>query len=41
MTHMDTEIVCKTLVDEANKNGGPDNITAVVIKPFHEEVKVC
>lgn len=41
MTHMDTEIVCKTLVDEANKNGGPDNITVVVIKPFHEEVKVC
>lgn len=41
MTHTDTEITCKTLVEEANKSGGPDNITAVVIKPFHEEVKVC
>ena len=41
MTHVDTEATCKTLIEEANKNGGSDNITAVVIKPFHEEVKVC
>ena len=41
MTHVDTETTCKTLIEEANKNGGSDNITAVVIKPFHEEVKVC
>ena len=41
MTHVDTEATCKTLIEEANKNGGSENITAVVIKPFHEEVKVC
>ena len=41
MTHVDTDATCKTLIEEANKNGGSDNITAVVIKPFHEEVKVC
>jgi protein phosphatase len=41
MTHVDAETTCKTLIEEANNNGGQDNITAVVIKPFHEEVKVC
>ncbi len=41
MTHVDVETTCKTLIEEANNNGGQDNITAVVIKPFHEEVKVC
>ncbi len=41
MTYVDTEAACKTLVEEANKNGGSDNITAIVIKPFCEEVKIC
>lgn len=41
MSHMDTESTCKELVDEANKNGGSDNITALVIKPYSDEVKVC
>lgn len=41
LSHMDTESTCKALVAEANKNGGPDNITALVIKPYSEEVKVC
>lgn len=41
MSHVDTEATCMSLVEEANKNGGADNITAVVIKPYVEEVKVC
>lgn len=41
MSHVDTEVICKNLVDEANTNGGADNITAVVIKPYNDEVKVC
>ena len=36
-----TETICKALVDEANKNGGQDNITAVVLKPYSDEVKEC
>ncbi len=40
MSHMDTESTCKELVDEANKNGGTDNVTAMVIKPY-DEVKTC
>lgn len=30
-----------TLIKTANANGGKDNITAVVINPFSDEVKVC
>ncbi len=41
MSHTDTESICKELVDEANKNGGSDNITALVIRPYSDEVKVC
>lgn len=41
MAQNDTEVIGRKLIEEANKNGGTDNITAVVIKPFHEEVKVC
>ena len=35
------DIIAAALVDKAFENGGTDNITAVVMKPFHEEVKVC
>lgn len=35
------EEIGKALVDEANKNGGQDNITAVVVKPYSDEVKRC
>lgn len=41
MSYMDIESICKELVEEANRNGGADNITAVVIKPYGDEVKVC
>ena len=34
-----TEDIARKLVDEANKNGGQDNITAVVLKPYYDEVK--
>lgn len=41
LSHEDTESVCRELVDEANQNGGTDNITVLVIKPYYEEVKEC
>lgn len=41
MSHMDTESTCKELIEEANRNGGADNITVIVIKPYGDEVKVC
>ena len=31
----------KILIDEAKKNGGYDNITAIVIEPQIEEVNEC
>ena len=37
----DTEEIAKALVNEANKNGGQDNITVLVAKPYFNEVKEC
>ncbi len=41
MSSVQTEAIAKTLIDEANKNGGQDNITAIVLKPYSDEVKEC
>ena len=38
---IDTADIASALVEEANKNGGQDNITAVVLKPYYDEVKKC
>ncbi len=38
MSHTPTTEIVDALIDEAKKNGGLDNITAVVIDPFDEEV---
>lgn len=39
LSKVHTEDIARKLVEEANKNGGQDNITAVVIKPYYNEVK--
>jgi protein phosphatase len=36
---VDEKVRC--LVDQANENGGRDNITAIVIEPFSDEVRTC
>lgn len=39
LSNVHTEDIARKLVEEANKNGGQDNITAVVLKPYYDEVK--
>lgn len=41
LSFQDTEEIGKALVNEANKNGGQDNITVVITKPYFNEVKKC
>lgn len=40
-SNVHTEEIARKLVEEANKNGGQDNITAVVLRPYYDEVKKC
>jgi protein phosphatase len=35
------ETKVNTLIQNANANGGRDNITATIIEPFSDEVKTC
>ncbi len=37
----DAEEEVRKLIRTANSNGGRDNITAIIIKPFSDEVKAC
>ena len=41
LSYKEVDDISKELVSEANKNGGQDNITVVVIKPDSDEVRVC
>lgn len=40
-TEQTVEEKVRTLIENANSNGGKDNITVVMIKPFGDEVKKC
>ena len=39
LSFVHTEDIARKLIDEANRNGGQDNISAVVLKPYYDEVK--
>ncbi len=41
LSSMHPDVIGTALVNEANKNGGQDNITAIVVKPYSDEVKKC
>ncbi len=40
-SHDSIEKQVQALIQTANENGGHDNITAMIIKPFSDEVKIC
>lgn len=40
-SHTKPEEQIQTLIHTANKNGGSDNITAILIRPFSDEVTEC
>ncbi|MGN0482677.1 MAG: Stp1/IreP family PP2C-type Ser/Thr phosphatase [Lachnospiraceae bacterium] len=37
----DTAEIAEKLIETANKNGGKDNVTVVIIEPFSDEVRAC
>ena len=39
--HCPIEAIVGELIEEAKRNGGSDNITAIVIDPYEEEAKEC
>ncbi len=41
ISHEKPEEQVQTLIQTANQNGGRDNITAILIKPFSDEVTEC
>ena len=38
-TSLESQVI--TLINTANRNGGRDNITVIIMKPFSDEVKEC
>ena len=38
-TSLESQVI--TMINTANRNGGRDNITVIIIRPFSDEVKAC